>query len=45
VDVEGEGLEPGSLVTVRVTGSAAYDLFARVESPAGSLLPLLRGIA
>jgi len=42
VVVEGEGLEPGSLVDVAVTGSAAYDLFARVETR-GQLLPLVKG--
>jgi len=34
VVVEGDGLTPGQLVTVRVTGAAAYDLFGRVETPA-----------
>ena len=34
VVVEGEQLVPGRLVTARVTGAAAYDLFARVEAPA-----------
>jgi hypothetical protein len=34
VVVEGEGLTPGALVPVRVTGAAAYDLFARAEAPA-----------
>ena len=32
VAVEGRDLEPGSLATVRVTGAAAYDLFARAET-------------
>ena len=32
VVVEGEGLVPGTLVEVRVTGAAAYDLFARAEA-------------
>ncbi len=41
VVVEGEGLTPGQLVTVRVTGSAAYDLFARVERPADPALNIL----
>jgi len=45
VVVEGEGLEPGALVPVRVTGSAAYDLFARVEPPGVQGLHLLKGIA
>jgi len=31
VVVEGEGLAPGQLARVRVTGAAAYDLFARLE--------------
>jgi ribosomal protein S12 methylthiotransferase len=31
VVVEGSGLEPGNLVPVRITGSAAYDLFARLD--------------
>ena len=31
VVVEGEGLTPGDVVEVRITGAAAYDLFARVE--------------
>jgi ribosomal protein S12 methylthiotransferase len=34
VVVDGEGLAPGQVVPVRVTGAAAYDLFARHE-PAG----------
>ncbi len=42
VVVEGAGLEAGSLVTVTVTGSAAYDLFARVD-PAPTLIPLSKG--
>ena len=33
VVVEGEGLVPGQVVRVRVTGAAAYDLFARLEQP------------
>ena len=45
VVVEGERLEPGSLVPVRVTGAAAYDLFARAETPAHALFPILRGIS
>ena len=32
VVVEGRGLESGALVPVTVTGSAAYDLFARADS-------------
>jgi ribosomal protein S12 methylthiotransferase len=31
VVVEGEHLQPGSLVSVRVTGAGAYDLYARAE--------------
>lgn len=42
VVVEGGDLEPGTLQPVTVTGSAAYDLFARVES-ANLLLPLVKG--
>ena len=44
VVVEGEDLTPGTLVPVRVTGSAAYDLFARVETerPALQLIGGLR---
>jgi tRNA A37 methylthiotransferase MiaB len=40
VVVEGEGLVAGSLMDVRITGSAAYDWFARVE-PGDARLPLL----
>jgi len=32
VMLEGEGLVAGDLVTARITGAGAYDLFARVES-------------
>ena len=42
VVVEGERLEAGTLQPVTITGSAAYDLFARVES-ANLLLPLVKG--
>ncbi|MBI5708738.1 MAG: MiaB/RimO family radical SAM methylthiotransferase, partial [Candidatus Eisenbacteria bacterium] len=46
VVVEGEGLVPGTLATARVTGAAAYDLFARVEQPAGvPLLSIVKGHA
>jgi ribosomal protein S12 methylthiotransferase len=41
VVVDGDGLTPGQLVTVRVTGAAAYDLFARVERPADPALNIL----
>lgn len=41
VVVEGEGLEPGQLVPVRITGAAAYDLFARAERPADPALTVL----
>lgn len=41
VVVEGEDLVPGQLATVRVTGAAAYDLFARVERPADPALHIL----
>jgi len=42
VVVEADELQPGSLVKVRVTGSAAYDLFARVDSM-DSALHILKG--
>jgi ribosomal protein S12 methylthiotransferase len=42
VVVEGRDLIPGSLVKVRVTGSAAYDLFARAE-PRDPRLNILKG--
>ena len=45
VAVEGEQLEPGSLVSVRVTGAAAYDLFARVETAPDVSFPILKGHA
>jgi ribosomal protein S12 methylthiotransferase len=41
VVVEGAGLVPGQLATVRVTGSAAYDLFASVERSADPALPIV----
>lgn len=41
VVVEGDGLEPGRIVRVRVTGAAAYDLFARVERPSEQGLHVL----
>lgn len=41
VVVEGDGLVPGQLATVRVTGAAAYDLFARVERNADPALNIL----
>ena len=44
VAVEGEHLEPGALVPVRVTGSAAYDLFARVDRN-DNLISLVKGPA
>ncbi len=43
VVVEGQHLEPGTLVSVRVTGAAAYDLFARAEMPTEAPLLILRG--
>ncbi len=43
VVVEGDVLVPGQLATVRVTGAAAYDLFARVERPADPALHVLGG--
>ena len=44
VVVEGDGLVPGTLVEVRVTGAAAYDLFARAETT-GPFLQLVKGTA
>ena len=44
VVVEGDGLVPGTLVEVRVTGAAAYDLFARAEA-SGPFLQLVKGTA
>jgi len=41
VVVEGDNLVPGQLATVRITGAAAYDLFARVERPADPALAIL----
>jgi ribosomal protein S12 methylthiotransferase len=41
VVVEGENLTAGQLVSVRITGAAAYDLFARVEKPAEPGLDIL----
>ena len=43
VVVDGGHLEPGMLVPVRVTGAAAYDLFARAETTADAALPILKG--
>lgn len=43
VVIEGENLEPGRLVRARITGAAAYDVFARVERDEPKLLPILRG--
>ena len=43
VVVEGEHLEPGMLVPVRITGAAAYDLFARAETHSDAALPILKG--
>jgi ribosomal protein S12 methylthiotransferase len=45
VVIEGEDLEPGQLVSARITGAAAYDLFARVERDEPMLLPIVRGIS
>jgi ribosomal protein S12 methylthiotransferase len=42
VVVEGEHLHPGDVVPVRITGAAAYDLFARVERPEPVLVNLSR---
>jgi ribosomal protein S12 methylthiotransferase len=44
VVVEGDGLVPGTLVEVRVTGAAAYDLFAQAEA-AGPFVQLVKGTA
>ncbi len=41
VVVEGENLVAGQLVPVRITGAAAYDLFARAERPADPALNIL----
>jgi len=41
VVVEGAPLEPGSLHSVRVTGAAAYDLFATLERAATPALTVL----
>jgi ribosomal protein S12 methylthiotransferase len=41
VVVEGEQLQAGQLVPVRVTGAAAYDLFARAERPSDPALTVL----
>ncbi|MGH7731477.1 MAG: hypothetical protein ACRENJ_09560, partial [Candidatus Eiseniibacteriota bacterium] len=43
VAVEGDHLEPGSLVSVRVTGATAYDLFARAETPTEAPILILKG--
>jgi ribosomal protein S12 methylthiotransferase len=43
VAVEGEHLKPGSLVPVRITGAAAYDLFAQAESMSDATFPILKG--
>jgi ribosomal protein S12 methylthiotransferase len=45
VAVEGGHLEPGSLVSVCVTGAAAYDLFARAETASEAPFPILKGHA
>jgi len=41
VVVDGTGLVAGQLATVRVTGAAAYDLFASAESSADPALPIV----
>ncbi len=43
VALEGGDFVPGALADVRVTGSAAYDLFARTEFLAHPMLPILKG--
>ncbi|OGF10407.1 MAG: ribosomal protein S12 methylthiotransferase RimO [Candidatus Eisenbacteria bacterium RBG_16_71_46] len=44
VVVEGENLSPGDVVSVRIMGAAAYDLFARVEVPFGPTLHTVKGM-
>jgi ribosomal protein S12 methylthiotransferase len=39
VFVEGEGLQAGDLVPVRITGASAYDLWASALAPAQSIRP------
>ncbi|HKQ58270.1 MAG TPA: 30S ribosomal protein S12 methylthiotransferase RimO, partial [Candidatus Eisenbacteria bacterium] len=41
VVVEGEHLQPGTLVPVRITGAAAYDLFARTETTFDALISIV----
>jgi ribosomal protein S12 methylthiotransferase len=41
VVVEAEDLVPGQILQVRITGAAAYDLFARVDRPADPALNIL----
>jgi ribosomal protein S12 methylthiotransferase len=41
VVVEGDDLVPGQILPVRITGAAAYDLFARVDRPADPALNIL----
>ncbi|MBI1799943.1 MAG: radical SAM protein, partial [Candidatus Eisenbacteria bacterium] len=43
VVVEGRDLEPGSRVSVRVTGAAAYDLFARADPNGVPLISIVKG--
>jgi ribosomal protein S12 methylthiotransferase len=43
VVVEGGSFRPGDLAEVRVTGAAAYDLFARHEPPGLPVLSVLKG--
>jgi hypothetical protein len=43
VVVEGEGLTPGDIVPVTVTGSSAYDLFARAQRRENLELHILGG--
>jgi len=45
VAVEGDDLEPGSLVSVCVTGAGAYDLYARAEKATETAFPILKGHA
>ncbi len=45
VAVDGGHLTPGSLVPIRVVGASAYDLYARMESPADPWPNLVKGPA
>jgi ribosomal protein S12 methylthiotransferase len=43
VVVDGEGLVPGEVISVTVTGAGAYDLYARAEVPAAGNLVRIGG--